>query len=163
MSALNPIERGWRALRSLITETVVFTAGVRLAEAHPEASISLARACLSLVSEAMGQLSGLGEKDASLQETYEELEVARDLFASILVGESVSPIARKTFPGGVGGRGILILDIAHSHVHRAIDLLRRSKDLEPYREPLRLLSEARRESAPTTLYKLAYEVARSRG
>ncbi|MEM2904683.1 MAG: hypothetical protein QW057_07710 [Candidatus Bathyarchaeia archaeon] len=54
------------------------------------------------------------------------------------------------------------VDTAHSDANRAIDLLRRSKSLESCHEPLRLLSKAGRKSAPTTLYRLAYEMAASR-
>lgn len=45
-----------RVLRSLISETVVFEVGVEMAEAYPEAAVSLARTCMELVNEAMMQL-----------------------------------------------------------------------------------------------------------
>ncbi|MBS7609822.1 hypothetical protein KEJ36_05645 [Candidatus Bathyarchaeota archaeon] len=152
------LKRGLRFLRFLVRETIVFTTGVELAEANPEAAVLLAKTCMGLVAEAMEQLKGLGE-DEEIVRAYKELEKARDLFASAVVGEPISFIARRSIPQGAEGRRVLILDIAHSHTHRAIDMLRRSKKLESYEAPLGLLSKARRESAPTTLYRLAYELA----
>ncbi len=155
------IEKCGNILRSLIAESAVFVAGVEMAEVHPEAAVSLARTCIELISEAMIQLSNSERRDEHLERAYEELEMARELFKSVVVGEPVSIIARKHVPQGAEGRKILILDIAHSHTHRAIDELKKSKNFELYHEPLQLLSRARRESAPTTLYRLAYEMART--
>ncbi len=155
------IEGCRRVLRSLISETVVFVAGVERAEAHPEAAVSLARTCLELVNEAMRQISGPEGGDEHLERAYGELEIARELFKSVIVGEPVSFIARRAVPQGAEGRRVLILDIAHSHTHRAIDALRKSKNFESCQELLHILGKARRESAPTTLYRLAYEMARS--
>lgn len=153
------LKRGLGLLRSLVREAIVFTAGVELAEADPEAAIRLAKTCMELVAEAMEQLKGLGE-DQEIMRAFRELEKARDLFMSVVTGEPASFIAKRSIPQGAEGRRILILDIAHSHTHRAIDMLRHSKRLESYEAPLGLLSRARRESAPTTLYRLAYELAK---
>jgi len=148
-------------LRSLISETVVFVAGVEMAEAHPEAAVSLARACMELVNEAMKQISSLEGRDEHLERAYEELEIAGELFKSVIVGEPASPIAKRAISQGAEGRQVLILDIAHSHTHRAIDSLRKSKNFESHYELLHILGKARRESAPTTLYRLAYEMVNS--
>jgi len=150
-----------RVLGSLISETVVFMAGVELAEDHPEAAVSLARTCMELVGEAMVQFVSSERCDEYVKRAYDELKIARELFKSVVIGEPVSIVAKKLIPQGVEERKVLILDIAHSHVHRAIDSLKKSKSLELYHEPLQLLSKARRESAPTTLYRLAYEMART--
>jgi len=155
------IEGCRRVLRSLISETVVFVAGVEMAEAHPETAVSLARTCMELVNEAMRQISSPEGRDEHLEKAYGELGIARELFKSVIVGEPVSPIAKRAIPQGAEGRRILILDIAHSHTHRAIDSLRKSKNFESYQELLHILGKARRESAPTTLYRLAYETAGS--
>jgi len=149
-----------RVLHSLISETIVFVAGVEIAEAHPEAAVSLARTCLELVGEAMVQLTG-SERREQVEEAYEELKIARELFKLVVTGEPVPIACRKYVPQGAEERKILVLDIAHSHTHRAIDSLKKSKNFEFYHEPLKLLSKARRDSAPTTLYKLAYEMART--
>lgn len=154
------IEGCRRVLRSLISETVVFVVGVEVAETHPETTVSLARTCMELVNEALGQIGDSEGGDGHLERAYGELEIARELFKSVIVGELVSPIARRAIPQGAEGRRILILDIAHSHTHRAIDSLRKSKDFESYQELLQILGKARRESAPTTLYRLAYEIAK---
>lgn len=134
--------------------------GVQLAEAHPEVAISLARTCRNLVSEAMEHLDSREIRDEYLEKACDELEIARDLFTSVILGEPASTIARRNIPRGTEDNKVLILDIAHSHTHRAIDYLKESKNFALYHEPLQLLSKARRESAPTTLYKLAYEMAR---
>jgi len=42
-------------LQSLLKETTVFAAGAETAEAHPKATIQLARTSTELVAEAMGQ------------------------------------------------------------------------------------------------------------
>jgi len=150
-----------RVLRSLISETVVFVAGVEMAEDRPEAAVSLARTCMELVTEAMVQLSNSMIRDEHVERAYEKLEIARELFKSVVTGEPVSTVARKYAPQGTEERKILILDIAHSHTHRAIDILKKSKNFELYHETLQLLSKGRRDSAPTTLYRLAYEMAKS--
>jgi len=157
------IEGGRKMLRSLISETIVFVAGVEMAEAHPEAAVSLARACMELVNEAMKQISSLEGRDEHLERAYGELGIASELFKSVIAGEPVSLTAKRAIPQGAEGRRILILDIAHSHTHRAIDALRKSRNFESYHELLHLLGKARRESAPTTLYRLAYEMAGSWG
>jgi len=157
----NFIEKCRKVLHSLISETVVFMSGVQLAEAHPEAAISLARTCMNLVSEVREQLRAQERRDKYLEKASEELEIARYLFMSVIVGEPVSTIARMNIPRGSEDNKVLILDIAHSHTHRAIDSLRKSKNFESYHESLQLLSKARRDSAPTTLYRLAYRMARS--
>jgi len=149
-----------RVLRSLISETIVFVAGVEIAEAHPEAAVSLARTCMELVGEAIAQLSD-SERSEHVEEAYEELKIARELFKLVVTGEPVPIAYGRYIPQGAEERKILVLDIAHSHTHRAIDSLKKSKNFELYHEPLKLLSKARRDSAPTTLYKLAYEMART--
>jgi len=149
-------------LHLLIKETAVFVAGVQVAEAHPEAAISLAKTCLELVSEATEKLSTLEEKDPNLERACEELRAARDIFSSIIVGEPPPHVAEKFITNGIGGCSVLALDMAHSHTHRAIDLLMDSKNIEAHRELLKLLSKARRDSSPTTLYRLSYEMARSK-
>jgi hypothetical protein len=159
--AVELVERGRRVLHLLIKETAIFVAGVQVAEAHPEAAISLATTCLELVSEATEKLSTLEEKDPNLERACEELRAARDIFRSIVVGEPPH-VAEKFITNGIGGWSVLALDMAHSHTHRAIDLLTDSKNIEAHRELLELLSKARRDSSPTTLYRLSYEMARSK-
>lgn len=155
------IEKCRTVLRSLFSETVVFMSAVQLAEVHPEAAVSLARMCMNLVVEAMGHVRDQEKRDEYVEKALNELEIARDLFASVILGEPVSAIARRFIPQGSEDRRVLILDTAHSHTHRAIDSLKKSKNFGLYHELLQLLSKARRESAPTTLYRLAYKMARS--
>ena len=100
-------------------------------------------------------------RDEYLERACNELEIAKDLFASAILGESSSAIARRFVPEGAEDRRVLILDIANSHTHRAIDSLKKSKNLQLYQELLELLSKARRDSAPTTLYRLACKMAKS--
>ena len=157
----NFIEKCRKVLHPLISETIVFMSGVQLAEAHPEAAISLARTCMNLVSEVREQLRAQERRDKYLEKASEELEIARCLFMSVIVGEPASTIARMNIPKGSEDNKVLILDIAHSHTHRAIDSLKKSKNFESYHEPLQLLSKARRDSAPTALNRLAYRIAGS--
>jgi hypothetical protein len=149
-----------KVIHSLFSETAVFMSGVQLAEAHPEAAISLARTCMKLVIEAMELLRSQEERDEYIEKACNELEIAKDLFASVVLGESSSAISRRFVPEGAEDKRVLILDIAHSHTHRAIDSLKKSKNFELYHELLELLSKARRDSAPTTLYRLAYKMAK---
>ncbi|MEM2849247.1 MAG: hypothetical protein QXI36_03115, partial [Candidatus Bathyarchaeia archaeon] len=67
---------------------------------------------------------------------------------------------RRCISYGVENRNIFILDLAHSYIHKAIDLLKKSRNCEIYCDILELLTIARRESAPATLYRLAYEMSR---
>jgi len=153
------IENCRRALHFLFSEAVVFVSGVQLAEKHPEAAIYLASRCLKLVCEAMECLSRR-LSDEFIEKAYEDLSIARDLFASVVEGEPVSLSVIRLVPRGFGDRRVLLLDIAHSYTHRAINSLKKSKNFESYREALSLLSKARRESAPTTLYEFAYMIAK---
>jgi len=155
------IEKCKRVLHLLISETIVFTSGVQLAETHPEAAISLSKACVKLVSEAMGYLRNCEKMDEYIKKACNELEIAKDLFMSVISGEPASVVAMKFIPRGAEDNRVLVLDIAHSHTHKAIDFLKNSENFESNFEVLNLLSEARRESAPTTLYKLAYKMART--
>lgn len=66
----------------------------------------------------------------------------------------------RLVPRGFGDKRVLLLDIAHSYTHRAIESLKKSENFESYREVLNLLSKARRKSAPTMLYELAYTIAK---
>ncbi|MGQ9515426.1 MAG: hypothetical protein ACUVTL_10350 [Thermoproteota archaeon] len=153
------IEKCRMALRSFLREAIVFAAGVEIAEAHPEAAILLARNCGEILEEAISHLSSQEERDSNFERALGELEVARDLFKSVVEGGPISPAARRAIPLELEGRRILILDAAHSHTHRAIDLLASSKGFEGYHEILKLLSRARRDSAPTTLYRIACDMA----
>ena len=64
------IEGCRRVLHSLISETVVFVAGVEMAEAHPEAAVSLARTCMELVNEARKQINSPEGRDEHLERAY---------------------------------------------------------------------------------------------
>lgn len=154
-------EKCRKVLRSLISETVIFISGIQLAEAYPEAAISLARTCMNLVSKARKHLKSEEKRDEYVEKACDELEIAMNLFMSVILGKPASAIARRHIPQGAEDSRVLILDIAHSHTHKAIDFLKKSKNFERDRETLHLLSKARRESAPTTLYKLAYKISRS--
>jgi hypothetical protein len=89
------VERSLGLLRSLIKEAVIFAAGMEMAEAHPEAAVRLARACMELVADAVGQLKSPGGGGGTSKKAFGELEIARDLFGSVVVGEPASPLARK--------------------------------------------------------------------
>ncbi|MBS7611705.1 hypothetical protein KEJ27_05800 [Candidatus Bathyarchaeota archaeon] len=149
-----------KALHSLIMEAIIFISGVRSAEVNSNAAVSLAGECVKLVSEAIGNLVNVEEKDEHVEKALKELENAKELFKSVITGERSTDTVRKCISYGVENRNIFILDLAHSHIHKAIDLLKKSRNCEVYRDVLELLTIARRESAPTTLYRLAYEMSR---
>ncbi len=75
-----------------------------MAEAHPETAVSLARTCMELVNEAMRQISSPEVRDEHLEKAYGELEIARELFKSVIVGEPVYLIARRAITQGSEGR-----------------------------------------------------------
>jgi hypothetical protein len=147
-----------KALHNIIMEAIVFTSGVRLAEVDSSAAVSLAGECVKLVSEAIAQLINTTEKDECVEKALGELENSRELFKSVVTGERSTDIIRRCVSYGVEDRNIFILDLAHSHVHKAIELLKKSKNCGVYRDVLDVLTTARRESAPATLYRLAYEM-----
>ncbi|MBS7618125.1 hypothetical protein KEJ25_05940 [Candidatus Bathyarchaeota archaeon] len=149
-----------KALHSLIMEAIIFISGVRSAEVNSNAAVSLAGECVKLVSEAIGNLVNVEEKDEHVEKALKELENAKELFKSVITGERSTDTVRKCISYGVENRNIFILDLAHSHIHKAIDLLKKSRNCEVYRDVLELLTIARRESAPTTLYRLTYEMSR---
>lgn len=149
-----------KALHSLIMETIIFTSGVRSAEINSDAAVSLAGECVKLVTEAMVHLLSVEEKDEYVKKALRELENAKELFKSVITGERSTDTIRRCISYGVENRNIFILDLAHSHIHKAIDLLKKSRNCEIYRDALEFLTIARRESAPTTLYRLAYEMSR---
>lgn len=149
-------------LRSLIMETIVFTSGIRSAEADNSAAILLAGECIKHVSEAIVHLSSVEWRDEYVERAIKELKNAKELFKSVITGEQSPDIIRRCVFYGIENRSSLILDIAHNHVHRAIDLLRKSENCRVYSDVLELLTKARRESAPTTLYRLAYEISKKR-
>ncbi len=152
-----------KALHSIIMEVIVFTSGVRLAEVDSSAAVSLAGECIKLVSDAIAQLVNTTEKDEYVEEALRELENSKELFKSVITGERSTQTIKRCISYGLEDRNIFILDLAHSHVHKAIDLLKKSKNCNLYRDVLELLTTARRESAPTTLYKLAYEMHKRGG
>ncbi len=149
-----------KALHSLITETIIFTSGVRSAEVNSSAAVFLAGECVKLVSEAIGNLVNMEEKDEYVEKAIKELENAKELFKSVITGERPTDVVRKCISYGVENRNIFILDLAHSRIHKSIELLKKSRNCEAYRNILELLTITRRESAPTTLYRLAYEMSR---
>jgi len=144
-------------------EAIVFTSGVRLAEVDGSAAVSLAGECVKLVSDAIAQLVNTTEKDEYVEEALRELENSKELFKSVITGERSTQTIKRCISYGLEDRNIFILDLAHSHVHKAIDLLKKSKNCNMYRGVLELLTTARRESAPTTLYRLAYEMHKRGG
>ncbi|MEM3546840.1 MAG: hypothetical protein QW547_06995 [Candidatus Bathyarchaeia archaeon] len=149
-----------KALHSLIIETIIFTSGVRSAEVNSNAAVYLAGECVKLVCEAMVHLAKVEEKDEYVEKALRELENAKNLFKSVVTGERSTDTIRICISYGVENRNVFILDLAHNHIHKAIDLLKKSRNFEMYREILELLAIARRESAPITLYRLAYDISR---
>jgi|YelNatPaOPRAMG01_1025707.scaffolds.fasta_scaffold00131_44 hypothetical protein len=160
-----PVKSLIKALHSIAMEAIVFTSGVRLAEVDSSAAISLAGECLKLVSDAIAQLQlmNMTEKDEYVEEALRELENSKELFKSVITGERSTQTIKRCISYGLENRNIFILDLAHSHVHKAIDFLKKSKNCNLYRDVLELLTTARRESAPTTLYRLAYEMRKKGG
>lgn len=150
-----------RALHSLAFEAIVFTSGIEAVERAPEASATLAEACARRVGEALTSLAGLGSStDDGIGKACEELRTAREIFQYLATGERVTrcvaeairryePVRRR------GGRLACLLDEAHSHTHTALTLLRKSGLAEELADVIDLVSKARRESAPTTLCRLA--------
>lgn len=133
--------------------------GIEAAERNPEAAVQLAKACMKLVSEATSQLRREYAREEAARRAYEDLETAERLFRSVVAGRLISKDAEKVIPYGADASRVLILDVAHSYVHKAINHLKESENVRDYSEAIELLNEARRTSAPKTLYKLVYEIA----
>lgn len=138
-----------RALRFLTLEVMVFTMGVMAAENSPEVAATLAKKCVSHIKNALDALTVLMDEidDEHLKHAREQLVMAGELFESVIF-EVASPR---------GGKPVYLLDCAHSEVHEAIKTISRSPVASELRDILDLLQQAREDSAPMSLYRLAYE------
>lgn len=138
-----------RALRSLTFEAMIFTVGVMAAEKSPEVAATLAKKCGSHVKNALNSLTILTDEtdDDHLKHARGQLIMAGELFESVIL-EVASPR---------GGKPVYLLDCAHSEVHKAIKTISRSPLASELKDILNLLQQAREDSAPMSLYRLAYE------
>lgn len=138
-----------RALRSLISEAIVFTTGVMAAEKAPNVAATLAKKCGSHVKNALNFLAIVIDEtdDEHLKRARGQLIKAGELFESVVL-EVASPRS---------GKPVYLLDCAHSEVHEAIKTISRSPLAIELTDILDLLQQAREQSAPMTLYRLAYE------
>lgn len=148
-------------LTNLIRETVLFSMAVELAEAHPKAVKAVAKACRNLVKESLDRLQGF-TADAIVEKACERLRISLSILDALAEGGSVSKEVLGKLPYHASGKPLLLLDIAHSYIHEAIDLLRRSEAFTSHHRLLKLLSEARRRSAPKHVYHSIYRLAKDK-
>ncbi len=146
-------------LTTLIRETVLFSTAVELAEAHPKAVRAVAKACRNLVKESLDWLQGF-TADAVVEKACERLRLSLSILDALAEGRSLSKEVQGKLPCYTSDKPLLLLDLAHSYVHEAIDLLKQSEAFENQHGLLELLSEARRRSAPKHVYSSIYRLAK---
>ena len=148
-----------KVLTTLIRETVLFSTAVELAEAHPKAVRAVAKACRNLVKESLDWLQGF-TADAVVERACERLRISLSILDALAEGRSLSKEVRGKLPYYPSDKPLLLLDLAHSYVHEAIDLLKQSEGFKSQHGLLELLSEARRRSAPKHVYQAIYRLTK---
>lgn len=147
-----------RILSSLIREALLFSAAVELAESHPKAVGAVAEACRGLVRESLEELQNI-EADEYVEKACEKLRLSLSIL-DFLAGDTVLRGLEEKLPPYTFNKPLLLLDMAHSYVHEAIDFLNRSERFRAQQRLLELLSEARRRSAPKHVYLTIYRLVR---